>query len=46
MKIIWISREGIKVYDNFYTKNLFEVLQYPKNTNKLTLPLYRDLCQK
>ena len=31
---------------NFYTKNLFEVLQYPKNNNKLTLPMYRDLCQK
>lgn len=31
---------------NFYTKNLFEVLQYPKNKNKLTLPMYRDLCQK
>ena len=31
---------------NFYTKNLFEVLQYPKNKNKLTLLMYRDLCQK
>ena len=28
---------------NFNTKNLFEVLQYPKNKNKLTLPMYRDL---
>lgn len=31
---------------NFNTKNLFEVLQYPKNKNKLTLLMYRDLCQK
>ena len=30
---------------NFNTKNLFEVLQYPKNKNKLTLLMYRDLCQ-
>lgn len=31
---------------NFNTKNLFEVLQYSKNKNKLTLLMYRDLCQK
>lgn len=31
---------------NFNSKNLFEVLQYSKNKNKLTLLMYRDLCQK